>query len=176
VTGLALVWGLVWANLPSKEEMLADMPVVRPAAPPAMPELDLTIPVSPPVPPAVLSQQPAATAVPEGIRARQIVELKCEAEIERICPEGAAGREHHQCVELRIAQMSPPCQEIARRQAVKWKVAADYQSACLEDMATSCPGMKPGDERLVPCLQRHAQALSDRCYQSLPKGTLHYNR
>jgi hypothetical protein len=51
VAGLALVWGLIWANMPSKDEWLSDQ--VKPGftVPATIPELDLTIP-GVPVPPA----------------------------------------------------------------------------------------------------------------------------
>jgi hypothetical protein len=180
VASLGLVWGLVWANLPSKGELLSETLPVRPVVPQAPPELDLTIPgVSPSPPPDVPSQgaEPAGKAAgPEPVQAKQIAELKCDAEVQRVCPGDLTGEEHRQCMELRMAHMSPACREIARRQVVQWKVTSDYRAACLEDIAHHCPGMKPGDEGLMPCLHVHAQALSNRCYQSLPKGALYYKR
>lgn len=43
VVGLVLVWGIVWANLPSKDELLSAQSQPRAAAVPVVPELDLTI-------------------------------------------------------------------------------------------------------------------------------------
>ena len=49
--GLALVWTIVWAHLPSREELLSERPNLGAPAPPPVPELDLTIPGVPSVPP-----------------------------------------------------------------------------------------------------------------------------
>jgi len=44
VVGLALVWTVIWAHLPSREALLAEQPNLGAPAPPPVPELDLTIP------------------------------------------------------------------------------------------------------------------------------------
>ena len=49
--GLVLVWTIVWAHLPSREELLSQQPNLGAPAPPPVPELDLTIPGVPSVPP-----------------------------------------------------------------------------------------------------------------------------
>jgi len=49
--GLALVWTIVWAHLPSREELLSEEPNLGAPAPPPVPELDLTIPGVPSVRP-----------------------------------------------------------------------------------------------------------------------------
>lgn len=173
VAGLALVWGLVWAHLPSKEELLSDVPQVHPASPPVPAELDLTIPgvVSGPS----ASTAPQRESTPPNLRqARQIAEMKCDAEIQHICPDHLPTDEYRRCVEHRASQVSPACTDSVQRRIVRWKTAATYETACLDDVVRYCRDIQPGDDQLVQCLQDHAQSLSDRCYQSLPKGTLHY--
>lgn len=191
VASLALVWGLVWANLPSKEELLSETaPPRRAAAAPPPAELDLTIPGVPsssapagrpieagPSRPAVDRAADGAAARSESAQARQIMEIKCEAEMQRLCPDAAAGDAHRRCVEMRVDQIAPACQDTVRRRVVKWKSAVDYRTACQEDINRSCRHIQqPGDEGLLQCLQDHAQSVTDQCYQTLPKGKLLYQR
>ena len=44
--------------------------------------------------------------------------------------------------------------------------------ACNEDVKRFCRAVKPGGGQILQCLQSHGQEVSDRCYQSLPKGTV----
>jgi hypothetical protein len=183
VVGLVLVWGIVWANLPSREELLSAQPKPHIAAPPAVPELDLTIPGVP-------ANRPAGTDYPGGAgestatgtsgalsgpddpRARQIAEVKCDAEVQQFCPDSLTGEERRRCVAQRLKRLPASCQQIMRQRIVRWKEAEGYKAACAEDVKRVCQGVEPGDGRIVQCLQDHAQDVSEPCYQSLPKGQL----
>jgi hypothetical protein len=181
IMGLVLVWGIVWANLPSKYELLSGQPrEAAPAVPPVV-ELDLSIPGVPP--PSVRTGRPN----PEGLsgpgsgrefaaignaHARQIAEVKCEAEVQQACPESLDGEERRRCVAQRMKQFPPFCQQIVRQRVVRWKEAEGYKAACAEDLKRFCPMAEPGEGPLVQCLQEHAQDISEPCYQSLPKGQL----
>ncbi len=148
-----------------------------PEVAPSEPELDLTIPG---VPPAVSSQteridREAPLIVPPVTDARsaQVVRLKCEAEIEQLCPESAEGSSRTRCLERKAPQLAPPCQQQLQERFVKWKEERSrLLSACQEDARRLCIGIRPGDGRVMQCLQDHAQDVSDRCYQTLPKGAL----
>jgi hypothetical protein len=179
--GLILVWGIVWANLPSKYELLSGQPRgAAPAVPPVV-ELDLSIPGVPP------SSVRTGRPNPEGLsgpgrgrefaatgnaHARQIAEVKCEAEVQQACPESLDGEERRRCVAQRMKQFPPFCQQIVRRRVVRWKAAEGYKAACAEDLKRFCPMAELGEGPLVQCLQEHAQDISEPCYQSLPKGQL----
>jgi hypothetical protein len=46
--------------------------------------------------------------------------------------------------------------------------------ACDEDVKRFCRTIKPGSGQILQCLQSHDQEVTDRCYQTLPKGTLFF--
>jgi hypothetical protein len=117
--GLALVWSIVWANLPSREELLSERPVLP--AVPTVPELDLSIPGVPAKPsdvPAV-STRTGGFSVPREIRAKQIAEVKCDAEGQSVCPDSLMGAARLQCMAQHIKQLSPPCQKIVRQRMAR---------------------------------------------------------
>jgi hypothetical protein len=189
VVGLILVWGLVWANLPSKTELRSAQSSAREAVVPVVPELDLTIPGVSPIGPTGGTRRPAAvpstgsggplastdaSGVPNlsDSRVRQIAEVKCDAEVQQFCPDSLTDEERQRCIAQRLKRLTFACQQIVQRRIVRWKEAEGYKAACAEDARRVCQGVEPGDGRMVSCLQEHAQDLSERCYQSLPKGHL----
>lgn len=197
IVGLALVWLAIVTSLPSQQELSADqtLPSVSPvtaargasgpaASSPVEPTLDLTIPgAAPPVPPpqpdgtdrdlSNSSGRNSGMPVQVDPRAAQVVRLKCEAEIEQLCPDSPEGPSRTNCLERRKADLAPPCRQQLQERFVKWKEDRNrVLSACQEDVRRLCAGIRPGDGRMVQCLQAHAQDVSDRCYQTLPKGTL----
>lgn len=188
VVGLTSIWLAVATSLPTQEELAGEawhparVASAVPAVPPA-PSLDLSIPgVVASVPPTAqpTEQSPshpsgeARSSIPiVDARTAQITRLKCEAEIEQVCPEGMEGSGTFRCLERRIKDLPPPCQAMVRERFVKWKEDRSRTlAACREDVRRLCATMKPGDGRVMQCLQDHAQDVSDRCYQTLPKGVL----
>ncbi len=186
VIGLMLVWGLVWAHLPSRADVRF-MPAKRGVAiVSSVSDIDLSIPGV--TPSSVRSSETvpgpsSSTADNDGPsprgngqlsspHARQVAEVKCEAEVQRICPEALIGEAGGQCIEPRLRQLSPVCRQIARQRIVRWKDAEGYKLACLDEVQRLCPTVQPGEGRILQCLQNHAQGLSDRCHESLPKGHL----
>ncbi len=187
VVGLTSVWLTVVTSLPTQEEFAGEawrpvrVAAAVPAAP-AEPGLDLSIPgVVESAPPAA---QPAAPAPSKSsgqfrsshpsvdARTAQIARLKCEAEIEQVCPEGMEGG-GFRCLERRTKDLPPSCQGMVRERFVKWKEDRSRTlTACRDDARRLCGMMKSEDGRVVQCLQDHAQEVSDRCYQMLPKGML----
>lgn len=180
VVGLLLVWTIVWANLPSKETWQSAQVGVVAAQPPIMPELDLTIPGSPirlrdqsgGAGSAGPSDIVGGLSVPSDQRTRQIVEVKCQAELQQECPDSLTGMARQRCVIQRMKQFGPACQEFVQRQLVRWKEADGYKLACVEDAKRVCPGMLLNNGSMLSCLQGHEQDLSEACYHSLPKGHL----
>ncbi len=180
VGGLIFVWTIVWANLPSKEELLSAQSASPTVERSRQPELDLTIPG--------LSSQSAersagtndissvstigGLSVPQDRRARQIAEVKCDAEVQQYCPDSLAGEERRRCVMQRFKRLEVSCQQIVKQRLVRWKEADGYKLACAEDVKRVCRTVEPGEGRILQCLQEHEQDLSESCYQSLPKGRL----
>lgn len=184
VMGLIVIWSLVWANLPSKEELLSVRAPNHPASvPPPVPELDLSIPGVPATssPGMGASTEPVRSKMvlgahagsdPNDTRARQVLELRCEADVQQICPESLSGEERRQCVAQRLRKFPAPCQQLLRRRLVRWEEAEGAIPACAEDVKRLCAAVMPGDGRILQCLQEHAQEISEPCHQNLPKGHL----
>ncbi len=179
--GLILIWTIIWANFPSKEELFSVQSASSIVKAQRPPELDLTIPG---VTSRSAESQPGASdpssvailgglSVPHDRRAREIAEVKCEAEVQQYCPDSLTGEDRRRCVIQRLKRLDAPCQQIVRQRLVRWREAEGYRLACVEDVRRVCPTVQPGDGRILQCLQEHEQDLSESCYQSLPKGRLH---
>ena len=180
--GLILVWAIIWTNFPSKEELLStrSTPVSVEVSHPH--ELDLTIPGVPRQPgqgsteivESSLGTVKGEEAALQASRARQIAEVRCDAQVQEFCPNSLIGEERRRCVVQRMRQLDQPCQHIARQRMARWKAADGYRLACAEDVKRVCLTVEPGEGRMLGCLQEHEQDLSEACYQSLPKGRLHF--
>ena len=193
ILGLGLVWVTVATNFPSQEELSsAALPAeTRPAAAPSSslstpPPLDLTIPTS--------SQVPVETAMPRlgddrpgdssveapvvmrlGPSAQQATRLKCEEDIEQLCPDSLDGAARARCLRQRAKQLPSPCQSQLHERFVKWKEdRSRLMAACSADIKLFCRTVKPGSGEILQCLQSHAQEVSDQCYQTLPKDTFFF--
>jgi hypothetical protein len=193
ILGLGLVWVMVATNFPSQEELSsAALPAgtrqaARPSSPlSAPPTLDLTIPTSSPLPSEAARSRPdddrsrdSSVEAPVVTRldphALQSTRLKCEADIEQLCPDSPDGSAHTRCLEQRAKQLPPLCQSQLHERFVKWKEdRSRLMAACDEDAKRFCRAVKPGSGQILECLQSHAQEVSDRCYQTLPKGTFFF--
>jgi hypothetical protein len=193
ILGLGLVWVTVATNFPSQEELSsAALPAetrqaARPSSPlSAPPTLDLTIPTSPPLPSEAASSRPDDDRSRDSIveapimtrldpRALQATRLKCEADIEQLCPDSPDGSDRTRCLKQRAKQLPPLCQSQLHERFVKWKEdRSRLMAACDEDAKRFCRAIKPGNGQVLECLQSHAQEVSDRCYQTLPRGTFFF--
>jgi len=191
ILGLGLVWATVAFNFPSQEELspAASPTEARQAARqlsplPAPPALDLTIPTSPPLPSEIGTPRPdddrshdSSAEAPVVTRldpsALQATKLKCEADIEQLCPDSLDGSARTRCLKQRTKQLPPLCLSQLQERFVKWKEDRNrLMAACHEDVKRFCRAIKPGSGQVLQCLQSHDQKVSDRCYQTLPKGTL----
>ncbi|MGH7257270.1 MAG: cysteine rich repeat-containing protein, partial [Nitrospiraceae bacterium] len=97
------------------------------------------------------------------------LELKCEAEITRACPEGTFDERRH-CMQTAMGQLSGPCQQRAREHLVRMKAnLQQIRSACEVDVRRFCREVPIGGGAVVQCLETYAQEVSDQCFQALPK-------
>jgi hypothetical protein len=193
ILGLGLVWVTVAINFPSQEELSsAALPAAtRQAADPssplsAPPTLDLTIPTSPPLPSEAAMPRPnddrsrdpsveAPIVTRLDPRALQVTRLKCEADIEQLCPDSPDGSARTRCLQQRAKQLPLLCQSQLHERFVKWKEdRSRLMAACDEDVKQFCRAVEPGSGQLLQCLQSHGQEVSDRCYQTFPKGTFFF--
>jgi len=186
--GLGVVWIAIVNNIPSQQELSAreSSPPTIQAAPPQPvpgPVLDLSIPGVPSAPTAPDSAQPSGAdgspPVARALDARtaQVARLRCEAEVEQLCPAASDGSGQRQCLEKRAHLLPAPCQHQLRERLVRWKEERSRLTlACQADIKRFCPEVRSGSGQTVQCLQQHARDVSDGCYQMLPKGTLYFRQ
>ena len=191
ILGLGLVWVTVATNFPSEEELSsAELPAeTRRAAVPlsSVPTtLDFTIPTSPPLPSEAAMVRPGDERSPDSHvdapvvtrlvpSAVQATRLKCEANMEQLCPDSLDGAIRTRCLKQRAKQLPPMCQSQLQKRFVKWKEdRSRLIAACREDVKRFCTAVKPGGGEILQCLQSHDQEVSDRCYQALPKDTFFF--
>ena len=187
--GLGLVWVTVATNFPSQEELSsAALPAetrqaARSSSPLSAPApLDLTIPTSPPLPSEATRSMPdddqsrnssaeAPVVTRLDPRALQATRLQCEEDIDQLCPDSPDGSARTRCLQQRAKQLPLLCQSQLHERFVKWKEdRSRLMAACDEDVKRFCSAVKPGSGQILQCLQSHGQEVSDRCYQTFPKG------
>jgi Cysteine rich repeat len=183
--GLGLVWMAIVSSLPSQQELSASEPLPRTVPvttlkPVPEPTLDLSIPGVPAAPPVL---EPSQSTVASSAQARldphaaQVAKLRCEAEAEQLCPDLPEGPGRARCLEKRMHQLPASCQLQLRERFVKWKEERSrLMAACAVEMKRFCSGAKPGGGHVLQCLQAHARELTDRCYETLPKGTVYFKQ
>lgn len=195
VIGLGFVWLAVVISLPSREELSArEVPVAKRTNPVSItkpapePTLDLSIPGVSSVPPAQLEtssalEPPEASGTSAAIMAQlnpsaaQIARLRCEADIQQLCPDSLDGPARANCFKQRGSQLAAPCQQQFHDRIVKWKEERGRLiAACQNDVKRWCSSVKVGGGQVLQCLQEHAQEVSDRCYEMLPKGAVSFKQ
>lgn len=186
--GLGMAWIAIVNNIPSQQELSA-----KESSPPTLqavptqtvsePVLDLSIPGVPSATTAPEVAQPTGAANGPSVaraldpRVAQVARLRCEAEVEQLCPEASSGPGQRQCLEKRAHLLPVPCQHQIRERLVRWKEERSRLTlACQADIRRFCPDVRPGSEHTVQCLQQHARDVSDGCYRMLPKGTLYFRQ
>lgn len=190
ILGLGIVWVTVVTNFPSQEELSsAALPVetrktTQPSSSLSSPAtLDFTIPTSPPLPSEAALSRPdddrsrdssveAPVVTRMDSRTLQATRLKCESDIEQLCPDSPDGSTRTRCLQQRVNQLPPLCQSRLHERFVKWKEdQSRVMAACEGDIKRFCRAVPPGSGQILQCLQSHGQEVSDRCYQTFPKGT-----
>ena len=183
--GLGIIWIAIVNNIPSQQELSAKESPQQSAQgaqvqPVPEPVLDLSIPGVPSVPhaserPPTAKKRELVSAEALDARAAQVARLRCEAEVEQLCPEASDGEGRRQCLEKRAQHLSGACQQPMRERLVKWKEErSQLKLACQADIKRFCLDLKPAVGQTLQCLQQHAQEVSDGCYERLPKGTLYF--
>lgn len=186
--GLGIVWIAIVNNLPSQQELSAKespqsaAPTAPVGAAPG-PVLDLSIPgvpsALPPAETAVAATGAERLSSPAAHdpRAAQVARLRCEAEIEQLCPEATDVSGRRQCLEKHAQRLPVPCQQQVRERLVRWKEERSRITlACQADIRRFCRDAGPGGVPQLQCLQQHAPELSDGCYATLPKGALYFKQ
>lgn len=173
------VWGVVLSILPQSETPPEAWPVSAPLPPvpaPAATQLpgrklhdDAPRPSLGQSELSVVASQPSAQPVAEVARVPIGREIKCELEMDALCPEEEG--ERRACLQRKAAQLSVPCRPMLRDKLARMKESwQQLRVACEADRRQFCREVpSAGGEMLLQCLESHAQEVSDQCFQFLPK-------
>lgn len=173
------VWGLVIFILPQSEVAPEALPVSVPS-PPVPSSSTAQIPVrtvldnaphesTVQTEPSLVQPEPATPLVTEAVRLPIGREVKCDLEMEALCPDGEG--ERRACLQRKAAQLSLPCRPMLRDKLARMKETwQQLRVACEADRRQFCREVpSAGGEMLLQCLESHAQEVSDQCFQFLPK-------
>ena len=108
----------------------------------------------------------AMTSISDSVTA---AEKPCQADIKRLCGDVKPGQGRIQaCLKEHKDEISPECKEkIAIAAETLQKKAAEVSAACEGDAKKLCPGIEPGQGRILKCLLQKKTELSDGCSASL---------
>lgn len=174
---LGAVWGLVLYTLPQNDTLPDPSPRSSPS-PLTQPAASIAAAPSQPLPESavqpvvVKDEQPLpqaeAPGPPPGARAPFMKNVKCDMEIEALCPEEEGERQA--CLQRKAAQLSVPCRPMLRERLVRMKgEMQQLRVACEADRKQFCRDVPLGGGAMMQCLESHAQEVSDQCFQHLPK-------
>lgn len=174
---LGAVWGLVLHTLP-QNDILPDPSPLSPPSPPAQPAASIATVPSQSLPelaaqPVVVKDgqplpQAEASRPSPGASAALMKNVKCDMEIEALCPEEEGERQA--CLQRKAAQLSAPCRPMLRERLVRMKgERQQLRVACEADRKQFCRDVPLGGGAMMQCLESHAQEVSDQCFQHLPK-------
>lgn len=101
------------------------------------------------------------------------IEIKCQAELESICPASLNGDDRLRCAQQSAQKLPLPCQHAVLARVARAK--EDLQRirfACEADARRFCRRAGPRGGQILQCLEEHAQEISDRCFEALPKRSV----
>ncbi len=93
-------------------------------------------------------------------------ELKdCHHQMKELC-KGKHGAGMFACIKENKANLSPECQEKLEAKKAKWKGHAE---ACSADREKFCSEVKPGEGRVIECMNKNLEQLSADCKAHVQK-------
>jgi hypothetical protein len=95
--------------------------------------------------------------------ARKVKEVGavCEADIASYCPDVKPGQGRVlRCLAANAFSLTPECRQVVRSGQEK---AAEFQKACGKDARALCKGIRPGEGRILACLESRKADLSPAC-------------
>jgi hypothetical protein len=95
----------------------------------------------------------------------------CKADIKRLCGDVKPGQGRIQaCLKEHKDEISQECKDKIAAAAEKLQGKLEVVvEACQGDAEKLCPGIEPGEGRILKCLMEHKEELSEGCKNSLKK-------
>jgi hypothetical protein len=100
--------------------------------------------------------------------------MACRADKEKFCGDVEPGEGRIiQCMKAHESELSGGCRQMMAHQGKQGKNGGMGMEACKGDIESLCPGVKPGDGRLVECLKANFDKLSPQCKAMKEKHMKH---
>ena len=98
-------------------------------------------------------------------------ENPCKADYEKLCGNVKPGEGRIQaCLKQHKDEVSPECKAFLETKKEEFNAKMEKMAeACKGDAETLCPGVKPGEGRILKCLLQHKDDLSAECRNALHK-------
>jgi len=102
-------------------------------------------------------------ALPRAGRA----ESPCAGDTKQLCADVRPGEGRvHACLAENRDKLSPACQErLSQDEARARALLKEFSDACMGDVDRFCGAVRPGTGRVIQCLERHREDLSDACQE-----------
>lgn len=84
---------------------------------------------------------------------------KCHKEIKELCKD-KIGKEMWACAKENVTKLSPECQQKIAEKKEMWH---EHKEACKEDREKFCKDIKPGGGRIIECMKKNMDQLSEKC-------------
>jgi hypothetical protein len=93
----------------------------------------------------------------------------CSADVQRLCPNVELGSSRVvSCLRQNDAKLTTSCRDRLAANALKAKrILEAFAKACSKDVQDLCPGVEPGEGRVMHCLDQHQLELSTSCQGQL---------
>ena len=92
----------------------------------------------------------------------------CEADVQKLCPGTKPGKERSACMREHKDQVSPECREFFAKAMDNRAEMRAAMHDCQADAKKLCKDVKPGEGRVIECLQQHKSELSSACAARIP--------
>ena len=98
-------------------------------------------------------------------------ENPCKADFQKLCGDVKPGEGRIQaCLKEHKDDISQECRAFleAKGKEIREKIE-QISEACKSDAQKLCPGIEPGEGRILKCLMQHQEEVSDQCKNSFKK-------
>jgi hypothetical protein len=95
-------------------------------------------------------------------------EKPCAGDVAKFCGDVKPGEGRiAKCLKQHKDELSPACKmHLAQvKEAIK-----ETHKACEDDITMFCPGVQPGEGRILNCLKEHKSELSSKCKEHIIKA------
>jgi Cysteine rich repeat len=84
---------------------------------------------------------------------------KCHKEMKELCND-KMGKEMWACAKENVTKLSADCQKKLAEKKEMWH---EHKEACKEDREKFCKDVKPGGGRIIECMKKNMDQLSEKC-------------